>query len=95
MSSGSFNSGSSGGSFESLGKRFDPSQGVVAGSATPHPPVVEGPWGPSGPSGSILRLHIAITDTPKNMSSLDQAKTLANRDFSILLVCHEDNRELR
>lgn len=42
--------------------RFDPSQGVVAGSATPHPPVVEGPWGPSGSSGSILRLHIADQD---------------------------------
>ncbi len=55
------------------------------------------------PAGTILaepspnfirRLHIEITDTPMNLGSLNDAKNLANRDFSVLLLCREDNREV-
>ena len=39
---------------------FDPCAGMVRASATAPPPVLVGPWGPSGPSGrGVTRIHVA------------------------------------
>lgn len=48
---------------------FDPTKGMVAGRATADPPVVQGPWGPSGPSGDgVTRFH--ITDQPRVLADV-------------------------